>query len=70
MKTISIIGARFRIFRRPILSCLEAVENITKARVTLHNYLMANKNFRETNSYCPNRFIDQDIDVMENGGKL
>ena len=69
-KTFEIVAARFRIFRRPILSCLETVENITKACVTLHNYLMANKIFGETNSYCPNGFIDKDVDVMENGGKL
>ena len=59
--TFGILAARFRIFRRPILSFLETVENITKAYVALHNYLMANKKFGETNSYCPNGFIDQDV---------
>ena len=59
--TFGILAARFRIFRRSILSCLETVENITKACVALHNYLMANKNFGETNSCCPNGFIDQDV---------
>ena len=34
-----ILAARFRIFRRFILSFLETVENITKACVALHNYL-------------------------------
>ena len=60
-----ILAARFRIFRRPILSCLETVENITKACVPLRNYLMANKKFGETNSYCPNGFIDQDVQRNE-----
>ena len=41
--TFGILAARFRIFRRPILSCLETVENSTKAYVALHNYLMAKK---------------------------
>ena len=59
--TFGINAARFRIFCRPILSCLETVENITKACVALHNYLMANKNFGEANSYCPNGFIEQDV---------
>ena len=59
--TFGIFAARFRIFCWPILSCLEKVENITKACVALHNYLMANKKFGEINSYCPNGFIDQDV---------
>ena len=59
--TFGILAARFRIFRGPILSCLETVENIIKACVALHNYLMANKKFGETNSYCLNGFIDQDV---------
>ena len=40
-----ILAARFRILCRSILSCLETGENITKAYVALHNYLIANKNF-------------------------
>ena len=59
--TFGILAARFRIFCWPILSCLETVENITKACVALHSYLMANKKFGEINSYCPNGFIDQDV---------
>ena len=59
--TFGILAARFRIFRRSILSCLETVENIIKACVALHNYLMANKNFGEANSYCPNGCIEQDV---------
>ena len=59
--TFGILATRFRIFRRPILSCLETVENITKACAALHNYLMSNKIFGETNSYCPNGLIDQDV---------
>ena len=59
--TFRILAARFRIFRRSILSCLETVENITKACVALHNYLMAIKNFGEANSYYPNGCIEQDV---------
>ena len=59
--TFGILVARFRIFCRSILSCLETVENITNACVTLHNYLMANNCFGETNSYCLNGYIDEDI---------
>ena len=59
--TFGILVARFGIFRRSILSCLETVENIVKACVTLHNYLMANNSFGETNSYCLNGYIDEDI---------
>ena len=59
--TFRILAARFRIFRRPLLSCLETIENITKACVALHNYLMTNKKIGEGNSYCPNKFIDEDV---------
>ena len=59
--TFGILAARFGIFRRSILFCLETVENIANACVTLHNYLMANNCFGETNSYCLNGFIDQEI---------
>ena len=68
--TFGILAARFRIFRRPILSCQETVENITKACVALHNYLMANKKFGETNSYCPKDLLNKMFDVMEDRGKL
>ena len=60
-----ILATRFRIFRRPILSCLETVENVTKACVALHNYLMANKNFGETNSCCPNGISNNEQVALE-----
>ena len=56
--TFGSFAARFRISLRPKLSCLETVENTC---VALHNQLMANKKSGETNSYCPNGFIDQDV---------
>ena len=56
--TFGIFAARFRMFVQPKLSCLETVE---KACVALHNHLMANKKSGETNSYCLNGFIDQDV---------
>ena len=56
--TFGILAARFRIFLQPKLSCLETIE---KACVALHNHLMANKKSGETNSYCLNGFIDQNV---------
>ena len=67
--TFGINAARFRIFCRPILSCLETVENITKACVALHNYLMANKKFGETH-IARMDLLTKMFNVMENGGKL
>ena len=65
-----ILAARFRTFHRPILSCLEMIENITNACAVLQKYLTTSNNFGETNSYCPNRFIDQDVRRNRDGGKL
>ena len=59
-----ILAARFRIFH------LEMIENITKACAVLQKYLTTSNNFGETNSYCPNRFIDQDVRRNRDGGKL
>ena len=56
--TFGILAARFGIFCRPKLSCLETVEKVS---VALHNYLMSNKKSGETNSYCRHGFIDQDV---------
>ena len=67
--TFGINAARFRIFCRPILSCLETVENITKACVAPHNYLMANKKFGETH-IARMDLLTKMFNVMENGGKL
>ena len=67
--TFGIFAARFRIFCWPILSCLEKVENITKACVALHNYLMANKKFEETH-IARMDLLTKMFKVMENGGKL
>ena len=60
-----ICASRFRIFRRPILSQVEAVVETTKAVVVLHNFLMRDKRW---SSYCPSTLIDQDTDRgMTNG---
>ena len=47
-----ILAARFRFFRHPVHAKVETVQNITKACVALHNYLMADKSFEKDN-YCP-----------------
>ena len=41
--TFGIAASRFRIFRRPIIAKVEAVIEITKAIVALHNFLMASR---------------------------
>ena len=43
-----ICASRFRIFRRPIIRKVDTVVAITKAVVSLHNYLM-----RHESNYCP-----------------
>ena len=48
--TFGILATRFRIFRRPIIACVENAKNITKACLALHNFLMKT-NF---NKYFPN----------------
>ena len=55
-----ICATRFRIFRRPIISSLETVVEITKAVVVLHNFLMCGRSFGNCNDYCPFTYIDQE----------
>ena len=62
-----IVAARFRVFRRPIHARVEMVIRITKAIVTLHNYLMAGRSFSHSTKYCPAGFVDNDT---ENGTQL
>ena len=42
----------------------------TNACIALHNYLMVNKNFGETNSYCLMDLLTKMFEVKENGGDL
>ena len=59
--TFGICSSRFRIFRRPINARVSVVIKITKAIVTLHNYLMSGKDFKSGNSrYCPPGYSDTD----------
>ena len=55
-----ICASRFRIFRRPIVGNVETVVSITKAVVSLHNYLMFGRSFNNGNRYCPNGFAEGD----------
>ena len=54
-----ILAARFRIFRRPIIAREHVVISITKATVSIHNYLMRGRRFGPK-SYCPANFVDRD----------
>lgn len=56
--TFGIAAARFRIFRRPIHARVDMVVNVTKAVVSLHNYLMKDKSFGNASKYCPVGFTD------------
>ena len=51
-----ILTAVFRIFHRPINTNLKTTENIIKSCTALHNYLMADRIFR--NQHCPEGFVD------------
>ena len=51
-----ILAAKWRIFRRPIKSNVNLVENIVKATVCLHNYLRLTENA----SYTPQGFVDSE----------
>ena len=55
--TFGIMTARFRVFRYPIHAKVETIENITKACVGIHNYLMSGKS-SERGSYCPPSFTE------------
>ena len=53
-------AARFRIFRKPIIAKVEIVIKITKAVVSLHNYLMISQNKFGDYTYCPTGFADRE----------
>ena len=55
-----IAAARFRIFRKPIIAKIEKVIAITKAVVSLHNYLMISQNKFGDFRYCPSGFVDSE----------
>ena len=58
-----IAGARFRIFRKPIIGKVDTVFSITKAVVALHNCLMSNRNVA-TRRYCRSGYTVADIVSM------
>jgi hypothetical protein len=49
-----VLSARWRIFRRPIRANVHTVEQIIKATIGLHNYLLLTENA----SYIPSGFVD------------
>lgn len=63
-----IAAARFRIFRKPIVAKVENVIRITKAVVSLHNYLMKRQNKFCNFRYCPPGFVDSyDSEGLQHG---
>ena len=52
--TFGILGARWRLFRKPIQASVENVQRYTMACVCLHNYLRQTDNAR----YLPTGFVD------------
>ena len=67
--TFGILAARFRIFRRTIIAREDVVINVTKATVSLHNFLMKGRTFGPNNySYCPSSFVDRETPNGIQGG--
>lgn len=58
--TFGIASARFKIFRSPIIANVSTVINVTKAVVSLHNFLMKDRTSLRY-SYCPVDFIDREL---------
>ena len=58
--TFGIAASRFRIFHRPIVAQVHKVKAITKAVVSLHNFLIDIKNVDNFYDYCPLNFVDHD----------
>lgn len=54
--TFGLAASRFRIFRRPIIANVAKAKVVTKAVVTLHNFLMS-RNFSNAHQYCPRNYI-------------
>ena len=52
--SFGILAARWRVFRRPIISNPEKVKLYVQAAVALHNFLRTT----ESSVYCPPGFID------------
>jgi hypothetical protein len=57
-----ILAARWRIFRKPIIADPVNADNIIKAALCLHNYLMDPVDKAARHLYCPISFADQEID--------
>jgi len=56
-----IVTSRFRVFRRSIIAREETAVEVIKAIVALHNYLMHDRAGASQSGYCPNDFIDQEL---------
>ena len=58
--TFGILASRFRIFRRPIVAQVETVDNVVKASVALHNFLINIQHSDDIYCYCPVDYVDQE----------
>jgi hypothetical protein len=63
-----ILAARFRVFHRSIHSRIDTTEAVTKACVSLHNFLMAGRQY-DQNCYCPAGFSDYEINGRQVNGE-
>ena len=55
-----IAASRFRILRRPIIAKVEKAILITKAIVSLHNFLMSLPANNNNYNYCPSNYVDRE----------
>ena len=57
--TFGIMATRFRVYRRPIIANVDAVKNVVKATIALHNFLLITQHSHDVYNYCPRNFPDQ-----------
>ncbi|XP_029163349.1 protein ALP1-like [Nylanderia fulva] len=60
-----ILAARWRVFRRPIISKEDNVESIIECTICLHNFILKTGNKKLNLEYCPPSFVDQELPTGE-----
>lgn len=60
-----IMASKWRIYRKPINASLKTTENIVKATVCLHNFLLSTPQYVDTIDMCQN-FIDEHATAIQN----
>ena len=66
--SFGVLASRFRIFRRPIIADVENVKFITKATLSLHNFLMK-RQYQDNYRYCPRDFVDRENSSVRQAGQ-